>query len=124
MDHYLQIVLTFILGLLGLSFLVFIHELGHFLVAKKNGVRVKTFSIGFGKKLLRYKKGETEYCISLIPFGGYVAMTGENPDNPDEIDEEGSFVSKSVGARAAIAFAGPFVNILFAFLLLIGLYIA
>ncbi|HOG68377.1 MAG TPA: site-2 protease family protein, partial [Fibrobacteraceae bacterium] len=101
MDHYLQIVLTFILGLLGLSFLVFIHELGHFLVAKKNGVRVKTFSIGFGKKLLRYKKGETEYCISLIPFGGYVAMTGENPDNPDEIDEEGSFVSKSVGARAA-----------------------
>ncbi|HPW94914.1 MAG TPA: RIP metalloprotease RseP [Fibrobacteraceae bacterium] len=123
MDHYLQIVLTFILGLLGLSFLVFIHELGHFLVAKKNGVRVKTFSIGFGKKLLRYKKGETEYCISLIPFGGYVAMTGENPDNPDEIDEEGSFVSKSVGARAAIAFAGPFVNILFAFLLLIGLYI-
>lgn len=123
MDHYFQIVLTFILGLLGLSFLVFIHELGHFLVAKKNGVRIKTFSIGFGKKLLRYKKGETEYCISLIPFGGYVAMTGENPDNPDEIDDEGSFVSKSVGARAAIAFAGPFVNILFAFLLLIGLYI-
>ena len=122
MDHYFQIVLTFILGLLGLSFLVFIHEFGHFLVAKKNGVRIKTFSIGFGRKLFSFKKGDTQYCISLIPFGGYVAMAGENPDHPDEIDEEGSFVSKSVGARAAIAFAGPFVNIVFAFLLLAALY--
>lgn len=123
MNHYFEIVLTFILGLLGLSFLVFIHELGHFLVAKKNGVRVKVFSIGFGKKLFSFTKGETQYCISMIPFGGYVAMAGENPDNADEADEKGSFVSKSVGARAAIAFAGPFINILFAFLLLTGLYI-
>ena len=124
MENFLENALMVVLGLIGLSFLVFIHEFGHFIVAKWNGVRVKTFSIGFGKKLLKFRKGETEYCISLIPFGGYVAMAGENPDGEkegeqtDDLDERG-FASKSVGARAAIAFAGPFVNIVFAFLLLI-----
>ncbi|MCF0224367.1 MAG: RIP metalloprotease RseP [Fibrobacter sp.] len=117
-------VLMFILGLLGLSFLVTIHELGHFLVAKWNNVKVNTFSIGFGKKLFRYRIGETEYCISAIPFGGYVAMAGENPEKikEGEVPSERDFVGKSVGARAAIAFAGPFVNIAFAFILLIVLY--
>ena len=67
-------------GIIGLSFMVFVHELGHFLAAKSVGVRVHTFSIGFGKKLIRVKRGDTEYCISMIPFGGYVAMAGENPD--------------------------------------------
>lgn len=127
MEDFLHNVLMVVLGLLGLSFLVFIHEFGHFIVAKWNGVRVKTFSIGFGKKLLKFRKGETEYCISLVPFGGYVAMAGENPEGEGEGEEvsdleERGFASKSVGARASIAFAGPFVNILFAFLLLIVLY--
>lgn len=121
MEQILSNIAIFALGLVSLSFLVFIHELGHFLVAKWNKVKVNTFSIGFGKKLLRFKKGETEYCLSLIPFGGYVAMEGENPENSDSKAPDG-FVSKSVGARAAIAFAGPFVNIAFAFLLLVGLY--
>ena len=127
MESFLQNVLMVVLGLIGLSFLVFIHEFGHFIVAKWNGVRVKTFSIGFGKKLLKFRKGETEYCISLVPFGGYVAMAGENPEgegdgeDTSDLDERG-FASKSVGARAAIAFAGPFVNILFAFLLFIVFY--
>lgn len=121
MESFLSNVAIFALGLLSLSFLVFIHELGHFLVAKWNKVKVKTFSIGFGKKLFRFKKGETEYCLSMIPFGGYVAMEGENPEDSDSNDPN-AFVSKSVGARAAIAFAGPFVNIAFAFLLLVGLY--
>lgn len=121
MEQILSNIAIFALGLVSLSFLVFIHELGHFLVAKWNKVKVNTFSIGFGKKLLRFKKGETEYCLSLIPFGGYVAMEGENPEDSDSKNPDG-FVSKSVGARAAIAFAGPFVNIAFAFLLLVGLY--
>lgn len=120
MESFLTNLLMFALGLVSLSFLVFIHELGHFLVAKWNKVKVNTFSIGFGKKILRFRKGETEYCISLIPFGGYVSMEGENPEDSESTPE--SFISKSVGARAAIAFAGPFVNIAFAFLLLIGLY--
>ncbi|MCF0216839.1 MAG: RIP metalloprotease RseP [Fibrobacteraceae bacterium] len=124
MSNILSNILMFALGLVGLSFLVFIHELGHFLVAKYNKVRVKTFSIGFGKKLFRYRLGETEYCISAIPFGGYVAMAGENPDSidKDEGPTQEDFLGKSVGARAAIAFAGPFVNIIFAFFLLIVLY--
>ena len=84
MESLFSNVLMFVLGLLGLSFLVTIHELGHFLVAKWNNVKVNTFSLGFGKKLLRFRHGETEYCISAIPFGGYVAMSGENPDTLEE----------------------------------------
>ncbi len=126
MENIFGNILMIVLGLVGLSFLVTIHELGHFLVAKWNKVKVNTFSVGFGKKLLRFKKGETEYCISAIPFGGYVSMAGENPEE-DWDDESGEFkergfAAKSVGVRAAIAFAGPFVNIVFAFLLLIVLY--
>ena len=60
-----------------LGILVFVHELGHFLVARACGVRVEVFSLGFGKKLLSYKKGDTVYCLSLIPLGGYVKMFGE-----------------------------------------------
>jgi regulator of sigma E protease len=109
-------------GLIGLSFMVFVHELGHFLAAKSVGVRVHTFSIGFGKKLLRWKKGDTEYCLSAIPFGGYVAMAGENPDEGGygATDE---FQQKSVGARIFIAVAGPAANIAFAIAILFGLYL-
>ena len=124
MESILSNILMFVLGLIGLSFLVTIHELGHFLVAKWNNVKVHTCSIGFGKKLIKFRHGETEYCISAIPFGGYVAMAGENPDKlkDGQIPDERDFVAKSVGARAAIAFAGPFINIVFAFVLLMILY--
>ena len=124
MESILDNVLMFVLGLIALSFLVTIHELGHFAVAKWNNVKVNTFSIGFGKKLFRYKFGETEYCLSAIPFGGYVAMAGENPDSIEEGEKpsDRDFMGKSIGARAAIAFAGPFVNIVFAFGLLMILY--
>jgi regulator of sigma E protease len=110
-------------GIVGLSFMVFVHELGHFLAAKSMGVRVHTFSIGFGKKFLRVKRGDTEYCLSVIPFGGYVAMAGENPDEGGygATDE---FQSKSVPARIFIAVAGPAANILFALALLFGLNLA
>ena len=63
-----------------LSFLVIVHELGHFIVAKLYKVRVEIFSLGFGKKLLSFKTGDTEYRLSLIPFGGYIKVTGENPE--------------------------------------------
>ena len=108
MESVFSNVLMFVLGLVGLSFLVTIHELGHFMVAKWNNVKVNTFSIGFGKKLLRYRHGETEYCLSAIPFGGYVAMAGENPDNikDGELPDERDFVAKSVGARSD-CFCGP-----------------
>ena len=110
------------LGLLGLSILVFIHELGHFLMAKRFGVRVKVFSIGFGKRLIKWRRGDTLYCISMIPFGGYVAMAGENPDTEERDPHPGDFLLQPVRARAAIAFAGPAINIVFAMLTLFALY--
>lgn len=122
MLNFLSPVAQIVLGLLGLSFLVFIHELGHFLFAKKFGVRVKVFSVGFGKKLLVWKRGETEYCLSAIPFGGYVAMAGENPDDQSDEPAPDDFVAQPIRARAAIAFGGPAVNIVFAFLTLVCLY--
>jgi regulator of sigma E protease len=110
-----------ILGLLGLSLLVFIHELGHFLAAKYCGVRVLTFSIGFGKKLLKISRGGTTYCISAIPFGGYVAMAGENPEQVRE-DKPDDFHVQPIWKRALIAFAGPAFNVVFAYFLLTGIY--
>ncbi|MBO9668462.1 MAG: site-2 protease family protein, partial [Bdellovibrio sp.] len=62
-----------------LGILIFVHELGHFLVARWCGVRVEVFSLGFGKKILKYKKGDTTYALSIIPLGGYVKMFGEQP---------------------------------------------
>ena len=64
-----------------LGVLVFVHELGHFLLARWHGVRVLTFSLGFGPKLFSFRRGDTEYCLSAIPLGGYVKMAGENPED-------------------------------------------
>ena len=64
-----------------LGVLVFVHELGHYLMARRIGVRVLTFSLGFGPKLINYRRGETDYCVSAIPLGGYVKMAGEDGGN-------------------------------------------
>ena len=102
-----------------LGVLIFIHELGHFLVARYFDVKVKVFSLGFGPKILKYKKGETIYCVSLLPLGGYVKMAGDNPleDIPDSEKERG-FLYKSVPEKWLIAFAGPFMNLIFTLLIL------
>lgn len=100
-----------------LGVLVFIHELGHFLLARWNGVRVLTFSLGFGPKLLKVQRGDTEYCISAIPLGGYVKMAGENPeDQPTGADDE--FLAKTKWQRFQILIAGPVMNLLLAVVLL------
>lgn len=102
--------------LLGL--LIFVHELGHFLVAKYFQVRVEVFSLGFGKKILKFQRGDTTYCISLIPLGGYVKMFGDDPANPVAENERAhSFLHKPVGQRIAIVLAGPLMNFFFAILL-------
>lgn len=104
-----------------LGILVFIHELGHFLVAKKVGIKVERFSLGFPPNIFSKKWGETTYCIGIIPLGGYVKMAGEQPtDEATGAPEE--FMSKSVGQRAAVIFAGPFMNYVLAIFLLIGIY--
>lgn len=99
--------------LLGL--LIFVHELGHFLVAKFYGVRVETFSLGFGKKILSFKRGDTVYCLSLIPLGGYVKMYGDDPTAEVPVDQRPyAFLHKPVMQRVAVVLAGPLMNLFFA----------
>lgn len=126
--------------ILVLSILVFVHEWGHYIVARLCGVKVETFSIGFGKELFGWtdKKG-TRWKISLIPLGGYVKMFGDtdpaSAGHTAEVKEgetvrpftaaekEVAFFHKSVGKRAAIVFAGPAINFIFAIVLLFGMYV-
>src|SRR5436305_8943144 len=98
---------------LVLGFLIFAHEAGHFFVAKAFRVRVLVFSFGFGKRLFGFRKGDTDYRVSLVPLGGYVRMAGDTPEenqthSPDE------FLSKPKWQRFLIILAGPFMNLLIA----------
>jgi regulator of sigma E protease len=108
--------------------LVFVHELGHYLIARRNGVRVEVFSIGFGPEIYGWTaKSGTRWKISAIPFGGYVKMFGENrdPANGQKLspeDQAVAFHSKRLGQRAAIVFAGPAANFLFALVALAILF--
>lgn len=110
-------VLLVVLGILVLGILVLIHELGHFLVAKWCGIRVLAFSIGFGTPILKKTFHGTEYRISAIPFGGYVKMAGENPDE-EKSGANDEFTSKPVWQRALVAAAGPIANFIAAFAML------
>src|SRR4029079_6404124 len=93
--------------------LIFVHELGHFLMARRIGVRVLTFSLGFGPKLVNVKRGDTEYCISATPLGGYVKMAGENPeDSRTGADDE--YLSKGKWQRFQVLVMGPVMNIVLA----------
>ncbi|MBU2591611.1 MAG: RIP metalloprotease RseP [Nitrospinota bacterium] len=106
-----------------LGMLIFVHELGHFLVAKWMGVGVEKFSLGFGKKILGKQIGETEYLLSMIPLGGYVKLVGEDPtEDVSEVDLEKSFSAKPVLSRLAVVVAGPLFNIIFAVLILSSVY--
>ncbi len=108
---------TFFATLLVLGVLIFVHELGHFLVAKWAGIRVERFSLGFPPKMIGFTKGETEYCISWVPLGGYVKMAGENPEESEVTGDPREFMSKSIAARAAVIIAGPLMNFVAAILL-------
>src|SRR5512145_2792185 len=96
-----------------LGVLIFVHELGHFLMARRIGVRVLTFSLGFGPKLLSFKRGDTEYCVSAIPLGGYVKMAGENPEDT-RTGASDEFLSKSKWQRFQVLVMGPVMNLAFA----------
>lgn len=105
-----------------LGTLIFIHELGHFLVARYFGVRVEIFSLGFGPKLFKFKKGDTVYCISLIPLGGYVKMFGDNPKQVlTEEERQFGFLSQKVGPKIAIALGGPLMNFFLAIVIFMAL---
>lgn len=99
-----------------LSVLVLVHEYGHFIVAKRTGVRVEKFSFGFGPKLFGISRGGTEYLVSAIPLGGYIKMAGDEPGESLK-NEPWEFLSKSVADRFKIIVAGPALNYLLAFLI-------
>lgn len=104
-----------IVALLVLSFLIFFHELGHFLVARLFGVKVEVFSIGFGKKVLYKTYGQTQYAISIIPLGGYVKLKGQNDVNPLIVnDDTDSYSNKNHFQKISILLAGPFFNLVLA----------
>jgi len=105
-----------LLAVLAFGAMIFFHELGHFLVAKRVGVTVHAFALGFGPRLWGFRRGGTEYAVNLLPFGGYVRMAGEDLDEPG--DPRGSFRHRSVWQRAAIVAAGPGMNLVLAVLIL------
>ena len=107
--------LTFLAVLVVFSVLIIVHELGHMFAAKKVGVKVERFSLGFGKKLFGIKKGDTEYVLSIFPLGGYVKLAGDDLSKCKGAPEE--FFSKSPIKRFLIIVAGPLTNYFFAFLL-------
>ena len=114
--------MTYVLAtIFVLGVLVFIHELGHFLVAKWVGIKVLKFSLGFPPSIISKKWGETEYALGLIPLGGYVKMAGENPAE-ESSGAPYEFMSKKVWQRFLVIFAGPFMNFVLAVVVLAGLF--
>lgn len=113
--------MLYLIAILALGILVIIHEAGHFLVARLSGMRVDTFSVGFGPALWRAQRGETTYQVAAVPLGGFVQIAGLNPG--DEIDPEDprSYTNRPAWQRFATIAAGPFINYMFAVLLLITL---
>ena len=104
-----------------LGVMILVHEWGHFVAAKWFGVRVDVFSIGFGKRLWGWRRGDTDYRVSILPLGGYVKMAGENPGEP-RTGDPGEFLAKPRWQRFIIALMGPAMNIVLAIVLLTGLY--
>src|SRR5215831_8851732 len=104
-----------------LGILVFVHEFGHYAVAKLCGVRVEIFSLGFGKRLWGFRRGDTDYRISALPLGGYVKMAGENPME-ERTGDPGEFTSHPRWQRFLIAIAGPAANIILAIAVLTGVF--
>src|ERR1700690_445262 len=121
MPQLLSVLYTIFIMAIVLGFMILIHEFGHYAAAKYFGVRVEGFSIGFGKRLLGFTHGETDYRIAAIPLGGYVKMSGENPMD-ERSDDPREFMNHPRWHRFIIAIAGPAMNILLAIGLLTAVY--
>jgi regulator of sigma E protease len=112
-------IITILATLSVLGVLVFVHELGHYWAARKVGIKVLKFSLGFGPKLAGFKKGDTEFILSALPLGGYVKLAGEDAFEDNYQIQPGDYMAAPWWGRALMAFAGPAVNLIFAFLLFI-----
>ncbi len=112
--------MTVIIFIIVLLILIFVHELGHFLAAKALGIRVDEFALGFPPKIWSKKIGETEYSLNIVPFGGFVKIFGENPDEEslNGLDKDRSMVNKPRWAQAIVLVAGVFFNFVFAWILI------
>lgn len=113
-------ILSIVIALITLSIIIFVHELFHFIIAKASSIDAPVFSIGFGPKLFSFNWQGTEFRISLIPFGGYVQLKGMEPNEIQGREDE--FYSKNPFIRIAVVFGGPFANILFGFLIYLGIF--
>src|SRR5947209_19951160 len=122
MSHLLsQFFISLVSMIVIIGFMVLIHEFGHYAVAKLLGVRVEQFAIGFGKRLFGFRRGDTDYRVNLLPFGGYVKMSGENPLEGTTGDP-GEFMSHPRWQRFFIAIAGPTMNVLLAVAIMTGVF--
>jgi len=117
-------VLSILLTIVGLGLLIAAHEAGHLVLARLLGMRVETYSLGFGPRIAGFRHGETDYRLSAIPLGGYCKIAGFSPDEPAAQDpnDSGSYANKSAWRRFLVIAAGPGVNYLVAFLIIAGLY--
>lgn len=117
--------LTTIIFLLVLAVLIFVHELGHFLFARWNRIRVDEFKIGFGPEVFSWNRGQTKYGLNLVPFGGYVKIHGENPDEESISgpDKDRSFVNKKAWQQIAVLGAGVLFNFIFAWLIYVIVFV-
>jgi len=116
--------MAYVFAIVGLSLLIIVHELGHMWVARLSGMRVETFSVGFGPALVRWRGRRTVYQIALIPLGGYVQIAGMNPHEEIEPDDPGSYANKGALARIGTIVAGPLTNYVASSLLIIGIALA
>lgn len=115
--------MSIILFIIVLGILIFVHELGHFLVAKKSGIRVDEFAIGFPPRIFSFTKGGTRYALNLIPFGGYVKIFGESPeDGADDKNAKDSMINKPKWIQALVLVAGVTFNIIFAWFIFLILF--
>src|SRR5689334_18667968 len=101
--------------------MILVHELGHFWAALAVGVKVETFSLGFGPRLFGFRRGDTDFRVSAIPFGGYVRMLGEQPGD-DKVSDPRAFHAKARWQRAIVIIAGPLMNVILAIGIVAGLY--
>lgn len=110
---FLLSLLHYVLTIFGIGLVIFVHELGHYLAARAVGIRVEAFSIGFGPRLIGFRRGPTDYKLCLIPLGGFVKMAGENPQEP-RAGATDEFASKTVPQRSLVICAGVIMNVVFA----------
>ncbi len=122
MQNFHDVVVAIAAFIVLIGIMVVVHEFGHFAVAKLCGVRVESFSVGFGPRLFGIKRGDTDYKVCLLPLGGYVKMTGENPAEGELPDDPAAFTSHPRWQRMLIGLAGPVANFILAFLLMVFYY--